>query len=102
MLTGQPLPGVQVGMDGLDGFTIRLRCQGSLYMGDEVGRIVVTRFRQMHLVANPVGVAFLTAAGIGVVGRSQDTLARWHISTATPARLVILVLVKLKHPYPPQ
>lgn len=93
------LAGGQVGLNGGEHGKIRGRGRYDRHIGDEVGRIIVTGFGNMHLVARPLRLALFAVVGIRVIGGADQQRGGRQIASAGPAhRLVIRAGVELLEP----
>src|SRR5436853_5093408 len=52
---------------------------GCLDMGDQVRTLFVTRFREMHFIANPVHASFGAETSLGIIGRNDQVGRRPQI-----------------------
>ena len=80
---------------------VRGRRRGRFGMHNEVRSVVITRFGQMHLVANPGLVPLDAQVSVRVVGGGNQQGRRGDIIIATPAAMS-LFLEKLLDPHAAQ
>src|SRR5215471_10206513 len=66
----QRLPGQRL-MDRLDDSNVLRRRCGSFHVRDEMGRVVLTGLREMHLIAAPALPPLLTIARVHIIGRGD-------------------------------
>lgn len=71
MLCREEFAGGQVLVHGRDNGAVGGRCWGRLNLSDQVWRILITGFRQMHLVANPFGGALFAILRLNIVRRTD-------------------------------
>ena len=64
-------------------------------MRDQVGKRLLTRFREVNLVACPQGAALFAQAGLGIVRRVNEQRCRWNIFRLSPPQLFIFDAVVL-------
>src|SRR5262245_9422895 len=56
------------------------------HLSNQIRLVGITRFREMHLIPNPMGIPFTTVAGLQVVGRRDAHRRRWLFVPCTPAK----------------
>ena len=76
---GEQLAGGQVGLNRGQPIAVGRGGRGSLDSGDQVHRVLVARFGEMHFLNDPDHAALLGVARFGIIGRTDQPGRRGQI-----------------------
>ena len=98
VLAGETVLHRQVGMHGVNHFDILHRGRSGFNVSNQAREIIIARFSQMDLIADPGSVAFVTVAGLCIVGGYDHFLARWQVVLIAPLNSMVFD-IKLLEPH---
>ena len=76
------------------------RSRGRFDMGDQVGTVFLTGFRQMNLKSHPADGVLFAVMRIEIIRRTDVQACRRDVLRGTPAQFVFAALIIL-HPHTP-
>src|SRR5579875_1300484 len=77
-------------MNAGNSLIICLRSGGGFDMGDQMWRVIIASFGQMHFVTHPLSLPLLGKKGFWIIGRVDQCPGSWSIGEIAPVQVSFL------------